>query len=202
MKTTFNESQLATLFSKTTSDLTNGRWVVEAPDAPLLIETILMGMADLAVTVKAKDKPVAVVIDDLKGNPVFGLKLEWMEGSSDIPEGSWNPSWSFKKEDFDGCQLYSVSESRNYLPFVARAQSNRFYFPDPNQIYTVALAFAQSMSKWLSDQLDANQAVEIEYPGFFTAEGHVIDGVKELAFSPSEEIAALTKDDSGLQATA
>ena len=165
-----------------------------------VVETIFMAMSDYAKVVKTKEKPIAVVIDDLKGNFLMALKVEYIPGIDENTPGSWNPAWTFNKEDIEGCIVYTVRDNEQIGRFfAARGKTYRMTFSSPTFIYAACLSLANALVKWLDDNENETTPTGIDLPGFFKASVTVIDGIKEFALSVYEEISNLVKDDPTLQ---
>lgn len=199
----FEDSTYAQNFSITLAERSSNLTTIPLDAVHCVVETLVMGMSDYARMVKTKEKPIAIVIDDMKGNPVIGLKVEFFEGTPDNPEGSWNPIWTFDPEVLKGCTIYNVSESRSFQFFVDRGRKlYRMNFSAPNQIYFAAIVFADTLKAWLDAQEVSNDVtVSLELDGFFKASVTLIDGKKVMTFSADEEVTNLVKDDVKLQAT-
>lgn len=195
----FASSTIPANFALAVAEQSGGLTTVTEEVVPIITQVILMGMTDYAALMKKKEKPIAVVVDDLKGNPVFGIKVEFLEGTEDNPEGSWCPTWTFDKDDFADCDIYKCSEAKSYKFFTDRGKAYRMTFYTPSGAHVAALAFANTMYKWLDENADPNKEVGVELPGFFTASVSVVDDKKVMAFSVDEEISNLIKDDAALQ---
>ena len=199
----FEESTYSQTYAITLAERPQKSTTIDTASVHCVVETCLMAMSDYARVVKTKEKPIAIVIDDMKGQPILGLKVEFFEGTADNPEGSWNPVWTFDPEVLKGCTIYNVSESRSHEFFIN--QGRRLYrmnFSAPNQIYMAALVFADSLRNWLdSQEVSEDTTVALELDGFFKASVTIIDGAKIMTFSADEEVTNLVKDDAKLQAT-
>lgn len=196
----FEDTTLSTNFVLRIQELSGGLLQVDEPTSVIVIKSVLMAMSDYARVVKSKEKPIAIVVDDIKGNIILGLKVQFMEGTDDNPEGSWNPVWSFDSEDFEDCNIYKVSESKAYEFFINRAHVFNMNYTSPHNAYTSAVAMADTFVKWLDEQANDKETVGAEMAGIFKIAVSVIDGKKVMTFSADEELTNLVKDDAKLQA--
>ena len=196
----FDDSTMSQNFVTRGQELAGGLLQVQEEWASMLIKSALMSMSDYARVVKKKEKPIAVVVDDLKGNILLGIKVQFLEGTEDNPEGSWNPVWSFDPEDFADCDIYKVSESKAFEFFINRAKVFGMQYTNPSNAYTSAVAMADTMVKWLDENANEKSTEGVELPGIFKITVSVIDGKKVMTFSADEELTNLVKDDAKLQA--
>lgn len=196
----FEDTTMPAEYSLLISENGTGAVYTSEEVAPIVIRAILMSMCDYARTLKKKDKPIAVVIDDLAGNILFGLKVQFLDGTEDNPEGSWNPVWSFDPEDFADCDIYKITESRAYAILQNRAHVLRFRFTTSMNIPSAVRSVANVFVKWLDENAKEGDTVGAEMSGLFTVKVDVIDGKKVMNFCPDEELTNLIKDDAKLQA--
>lgn len=201
MTTLFNDSSIPSRFALSIAEKSNNATVAYPEQVHLIIGVCLQAMADYAKVVKAKDKPVAVTIEDLKGNIIFGLKVIYIAGSSDAEEGAWVPSWSFNAEDFADCTIYSVSESKSNSFFINRGDTIRMTFNTPASIYVSCYTFATQLKDWLIENVNVSKKeVEVELPAYFRAGASLEGDEVILTFDGEEELNNLVKDDATLQA--
>lgn len=195
----FESTTIPANFALTVAEQSGGLTTVPEEHVGTIVQVVLLGMSDYAALLKKKEKPIAVVVDDLRGDIILGLKVEYIEGTDDNPEGSWNPTWSFDAEDFADCDIYRISESKSYKFFHDRGQSYRMKFGTPAGAHVSAVAFASVLVKFLDNNADPKTAFGVELPGFFKAAVTVIDDKKVMTFSADEELTNLVKDDAKLQ---
>lgn len=172
----------------------NGETLDVGPsDAKAIIEVILLSMSDCAKERKSKENSIAIVIDSLKGAPILSLKVTHEEGTEDDPEGSWEPSYVFGKDDVEGCVLYNISDPTLHTNFINRAASYGFKFANPSFIYTAVLAFAEAIYAYLDAVAVEGEDVTLEHENFFSATVSVRDGIKVMTFAMNEEVSNIIK---------
>ena len=199
----FNESAILANYCLSLSELTSGLMELATEHVPKVTEVVLMSMSDYARAVKDKSKPVAIVIDDFKGNMILALKVKFYEGSAEDEDGSWNPVWTFDPEDITDCTVHKVSESQAFPFFKMRAiTAYDMQYTDPSNAYHSALIFAEVLKRWLDLNANDGEVVSIHMDGMFTATVEVVDGEKVFTFVPEEELSNLIKDDASLQTSA
>ena len=158
-------------------------------------------MADYAKKLRNKEQAVAVAIDDEKGNILFWLKLEYLKGSKDDPDGSWNPTWGFEKEEIADTTVYRTSNNNDLISTTitrARAAYN-MVFDEVALISTAYRCMATVLRSWLEANADPTEEVALVYDDYFKAAVQVVDDVNVLTFSSEEELTNLMKGDSELQ---
>lgn len=199
----FNESAIPANYCLSLSELTSGLMELATEHVSKVVEVVLMSMSDYARAVKDKTKPVAIVIDDFKGNMILALKVKYYEGSAEDEDGSWNPVWTFDPEDIADCNVYKVSESQAFPFFKMRAiTAYDMQYTDPSNAYHSALIFAEVLKRWLDLSASDSEAASIHMNGMFTATVEVVNGEKVMTFVPEEELSNLIKDDASLQTAA
>jgi hypothetical protein len=194
----FEETSITRNFSLNTADKSVG--VVTIPEEYVLpvIKTSLLAISDYARVVKSKEKPIAVVIDDLKGNLMLAAIVTYHEGEGDMP-GNWSYEWTFDAEDIKDCTRYSVSESKCHEFFIKRGKSCRMVYTSPSYIYMGCQEFAGSLIDWLDENAKEDEEVEVELDGFFKASVVIDGGKKIMSFVPDGAIKRLIKDDAALE---
>ena len=167
-------------------------------DATVIIETILLGLSDLAGALKEKENTIVVSIDDLKGHMLMGLKVGYEKGTKDNPEGSWEPSYIFDPAEAEGCTIYNISDTK-FHEFIKNAATRRgFSFTNNGLIYAIILCFAECLIAALDANAQEGSSYTIEHPGFFIASVDVVDGKKVMSFIMEEEVSNIIKNDAML----
>ena len=173
---------------------------VTPTDAVSIIEVIMLAMSDVARDIKTKNNPAAAVIDSLKNEPILSLRIDYEPGTSDNPEGSWEPSYVFGTEDLgENCKLYSVSETKYHGRFVQRAKQAGFHFNNSSLIFAAILCWAESLVNYLDNNAVEGDEVVVKHPGYFTAKVNVVNGKKVMSLIMEEEVSNIAKGDDELQ---
>lgn len=159
---------------------------------------ITQALADAAKQFREKDKPAAIVIIDMKGNILFGVKIEFIPGENE-ESGSWNTIWSFNPEDFEDCKKYQ-SESAMVAPiFVNRAVSHHLHlYSDYTTAYILERTAIEVLRQWLDANASTEGTVSVGIENFFEATVDVVDGIKIFNFIPTEEITNIAKSDADI----
>lgn len=195
------ESTLGSNYELQIAEMSGGHITFPSNYMNLLSQILVLGMADYAKKLRNKEQAVAVAIDDEAGTILFWLKLEFMEGSKDDPDGSWNPSWGFDaKELGDNVTVYRTSNNTDLYQFTTnRAAAYRIQFTDPIQIGTAYRCFAIVLRNWLDTNSKADEEVSIIEEDYFKATVSIVNDEKVFTFSSEEELTNIMKGDSSLQ---
>lgn len=194
----FEETSIAKSFSMNTCEKSGGLTTIPEEAVVLVIKTVILAMSDYARVVKTKDKPIAIIIDDLKGNLLLASIVRYHEGEGDMP-GNWSYEWTFDDEDVKECIKYSISENRAHPFFIDRAKVYRMTFMSPSYIYMSCQEFAKSLIDWLDTNAKEGEEVEVNLDGYFKASVIVESKIKHMAFVPDGAIKRLIKDDAALE---
>jgi len=195
----FEETSISKIFSLNTAEKSGGLTTIPEEYVDKVIKTAIMAIADYARVLKSKEKPVAVVIDDLKGNVLLAAVVRYHEGEGDMP-GNWSFEWTFYEDDIKDCARFSVSEVKCHQFFIDRAKSAfRMTYSSPSYIYLGCQEFANSLIEWLDTNAKENEEVEVEMDGYFKASVVVENGKKIMSFVPDGAIKRLIKDDAALE---
>ena len=195
------ESTIGSNYELRIAEMTSGHITFPGKYIDIMSQLLLLAMADYAKKLRNKETPIAVAIDDEAGKILFWVKLEFMPGTTDDPDGSWNPSWGFTQEELgEGVTIYRTSNNNDLAQFtITRAASYRITFPEPIQISNAYRCFALTLVNWLDTNASAEEEVSVTEPDFWTAAVKVIDDVKVFTFSSAEELTNIMKGDSSLQ---
>jgi hypothetical protein len=191
--TTFSQS-----YSLSTAEKSSGNINIPEEAVVPVIKTAILAISDYARAVKNKEKPIAVIIDDLKGNMLLAAIVRYHEGEGDMP-GNWSYEWSFDPEDIKDCIKFPVSESKSHTFFIERAKSINMEYSELSYIYIGCDQFANTLINWLDTNAKEEEEVELELSGYFKASVIVDGGKKIMSFVPDGAIKRLIKDDAVLE---
>ena len=195
------ESTLGGNFELQIAEMTGGHIVFPAQYMDILTEVLLLGMVDYAKKLRNKDNPIAVAIDSENGSILMWVKLEWMPGTEDDPDGSWNPSWGFDADEIgEGVTIYRTSNNIDISQCaITRATANRIEFSDPIQISTAYRCFAMVLKAWLDTNAKPEEEVALVHDSYFKAAVVIEADEKIFTFSSEEELTNIMKGDGSLQ---
>lgn len=194
----FEETSIAKSFSMNTCEKSGGLTTLPEEAVGPVIKTAILAMSDYARVIKNKEKPVAIIIDDLKGNMLLAAIVSYHEGEGDMP-GNWSYEWSFDAEDIKDCTKYAISESKAHPFFIDRAKAYRMKYVSPSYIYLSSQEFANSLIDWLDTNAKEGEEVEVVLDGYFKASVIIENGKKIMSFVPDGNIKRLIKDDAALE---
>lgn len=177
-------------------------WELTPDDTLFWFKSAFAGITDALNILKNKTNPVAILIQDLKGNKVVYACVQYIpsEDASEASAGNWTYFWSWDCDDIaEDTVIYTIDQEQ-----IQKIISNRAY--DLYKISMTSLSFVSQLTVYmfnvLYDALD-QQAVEeggswtIELDGFFEASVEVVEGKKEFSLLPKGEMKTLIKDDAG-----
>lgn len=197
------ESQLGANFELQISEMTGGSIVFPAQFIDKLSKILFLGMADYIKSLRNKDKTAVVAIDDTQGKIMMWLKLEWMPGCEDDPDGSWNPSWGFDEAELGDQSNLVIWRSSNNNDLITaaknRGEAERIEFPEPLHIITAYRCFAKVLKSWLDTNARADEEVALVHENYYKATVTVINDEKVFTFSSEEELTNIMKGDGSLQ---
>lgn len=174
-------------------------WDVTISEAEQITKVIFNGITDYLAQKKNKMAPVAVLIQDLKGNNVnFGC-VRYIPSDDDDSEGVWEYFWSFDTNDIpENADVHSI-EDEDVLKTILHRGYNmcRMTSAVLNYIAVIAVIIMNAVKDVLDQQNVANgEQLTLDLPGFFEASVGIENGEKVFAISPKEEMKVLIKDDS------
>ena len=197
------ESTIATNFSKKFYE-EELNYPVDA--VPATIGAVLMSMATFLSSVKDKEKAMALVVDNLKGDIEFGMIVKFIPGETEDDGGSWSLVCSFDQNDFVADEnvmkviKFSSGVADNTLRFVAmRQKPYAIGFNSEIVMKKSVLESILCIKEWLSDNASETEDVYLELDGIFVAKVSIEDGVKYLSMELSEEATQVIKNDAGDQ---
>lgn len=175
-------------------------WELTPDDTLFWFKSAFAGITDALNILKNKTTPVAILIQDLKGNKIACACVQYdlSEDAGDSPAGTWTCTWSWDSDDItEDTVIYTIDQEQ-----IQKIISNRAY--ELYKISMTSLSFVSQLTVYMfnviHDALD-QQAVEegeswtIELDGFFDATVEVVDGKKEFSLLPKGEMKTLIKDD-------
>lgn len=198
MQLQFEETSIARDFSMNLCENSGGMATLPEEGVVPIIKTAILAISDYARVVKTKEKPIAIVIDDLKGNMLLAAIVRYHEGEGDMP-GNWSFEWSFDPEDIKDCTKYSVSEGKANSFFVDRSKTYHMHFVSLSYIYLSCQQFAKSIIDWLDLNAKEGEEVEFNLDGYFKASVIVEGGKKIMSLVVDGAIKRLIKDDAALE---
>ena len=163
-------------------------------------KTAMAGVTDALNVLKNKQSPVAIIVQDLKGNKIIAAVVEWIpaDDATEAALGNWSYYWTWDVDNIpDGSTTYTTDQ-KQIANIILDRGFNLYNMVCPNLSYISQLTVY--MFNLIKDTLD-QEAVEeghewvIELDGYFEASVSVEGGVKTFAFMPKGEMKMLIKDD-------
>ena len=166
-----------------------------------VVNGVFRGMASFLSVSKKKDKPVALVVKDLKGNFLMGTIVQYFPGEDDNDPGNWSLVYSLDEEDIkDGMEVIDITNSafQTLLSTITKKHFN-FNFKSSEMCWNILISIANTMKSWLDANCkDNGEKTELESEGYFTASVALENGEKVMAIEPSGEMKQLVKSDATL----
>lgn len=172
---------------------------------PCTINAVFSAVATFLSSIKDKEKGMALVIDNVKGDIEFGAKVQFIPGETEEDAGSWSFVCSFDPSDFVESEnlkviKFSGGAADNTVRYCAARQKP--YSIGFNSDLMLKLAVQQTIlgiKEWLNDNAKEGEDVELVFPQVFNAKVRIEDGVKYPSIELSEEIVQIVKNDAGDQ---
>lgn len=170
-------------------------------DAANFYEVIFAATSDFLRVTKSKDKKIALLFEDLKGNMLAAAVVEYnVNEGDDEGQDNWNYYWTFDKADVEDATTYSASQQQIQSTFTRRAAT--MHHMEINVPTTLARMISLAISI-LSDYLDENakagETFSVEHEGFFVARCEVDGEIVVKAVVPDGAMKVLIKDDEALE---
>lgn len=166
-----------------------------------VVNSVFRGISSFLGITKKKDKPVALVIKDLKGNYIFGAIVEHFDGEDENDPGNWSLVYSFDKDDIKPeMEVIDVTNSAFQTLYDNITRKHfRFNFKSSEMAWNVIIAILNTLKNWLDSNCKENgEVTELDNEGYFLASVALENGEKVLAIEPSGEMKQLIKDDATL----
>ena len=176
-------------------------WDVSIKDALWWYKVSVSGITDCLNTLKNKSVPVAVLVQDLKGNKIIAAYVQYVpaEDNSDSAAGSWVYAWTWDMNDIpEDTTVYTVDQQQIQDMIIERGYNMCNLTMATRSFVSQLCVYAFNI---LHDTLDQqavaeNETWEIELDGYFVASVTVESGQKVYSFVPKGEMKMLIKDDS------
>ncbi len=173
---------------------------LDAQDIVRVAEVTVAATSDFLKMVKSKEKPVALVFNDLKGNLIVAAVVEYNEAVEDDAQGNWNYYWTFNADKLEGATQYLITDTQIHPIFQTRGfEMYRFRFISDSYIPQIGVAIMESIKECLDTNASETDEFVIEHEGFFKASVTVEDGEKVMSFLPDGEMKTLIKDDAATE---
>lgn len=170
--------------------------LLETEDVKRFVEILISGISDAMAIIKTKEQPTALVITDLKKEPVLAAIVEYNDNAEGEGQGNWNYYFSFDPADLDGVRRYDIYDPQMCVVLNKRAfEMYRCHFPTPDMASKYATVFATLISELLQINAKEKEEFIVEHDGYFTASAIVEDGKVVKSFLPDGAMKKIIKDD-------
>lgn len=194
----FTETSIPANYSM---DIRNkARMDVMPEDVEALYDVFIASFSDFLANVKSKDKPVALVMEDLKGNFKFAGIVSYHENENKDMPGNWSYELTFNEEDIhDISAIYKTLDSKFEIIVADTAHRVRkMRFSSPTHIHEIFIGCVDTLMKYLDENAVEGETKEVELPSYFVASVSVVDGKKEMSIVPGDAMKRIIKEDSAL----
>lgn len=177
--------------------------LLEADDIKRFAELFVAGVSDALAVVKTKDTPTAIVVPNIKGDPVMAAIVEYNDNSDGEGQGNWNYYWTFDPADLDGKKRYDVYDPQMCAVINKRGfEMSRVKFPTSDTCAKFGTIFANLMSDLLQTNAKEKEDFIVEHEGYFMASAAVEDGKVVKSFLPDGAMKRIIKDDEATEKAA
>lgn len=170
--------------------------ISDATDIIRMTEVMIAATSDFLKMVKSKEKPVALVYNDLKGNLIVAAVVEYNEATEDDAQGNWNYYWTYNPERIEGATQYLITDSQVHPIFNTRGyEMYKFKFNSMSYIPHIGMSIMESIKECLDTNASESEEFVLSHEGFFKASVTIEDGEKVMSFLPDGAMKTLIKDD-------
>lgn len=199
-KVQLNESSIGNNYAQVLAEKSI-RWTPS--DTDLIYKTLFRATSEYLGIIKSKEHPVALVIEDLKGNlKVAGVVTYHKNEEEDMP-GNWSYEFVLDKADLEGREgitlvKYVDSSFQRILTDVAR--TNGFEFKGNELACTLLETSITVLLNWLDANCKESGEVEsVELEGYFEASVALENGEKVKSIVADGEMKTLVKGDGTIE---
>ena len=190
----------STLINNFITEARGKAYTYNAFDTLVLVKTLFAGTSDYLKQVKAKETPVAAVINDLKGNFIMGAMVSYNKNEDETNPDNWNLIWTFDEKDLEGAMKRSLMDLQ-VLP-ILNARMNHDAnggIPDPSSAIQSYTLLAKCIKDYLIQNAVDEKPHELELEGYFTMFAAKEGDKIQLAIEPDGNMSKLIKDDSAVE---
>ena len=194
----FNETSIPANYSM---DIRNkARMDIMPEDVEAVYDVFIASFSDFLANVKSKEKAVALVMEDLKGNFKFAGIVTYHENENKDMPGNWTYELSFNEEDIkDITTIYKTLDTKFEIVVADTAHRVRkMRFASPTHIHDIFICCVDTLIKYLDENAVEGETKEVDLPSYFVASVSVVDGKKEMSIIPGDAMKRIIKDDSAL----
>lgn len=197
MKFNYEDTQIPNLFALEVAEQTGKTIYIPEIHVSRVAKVILKSLMDYAAMMKSKERPVAVIIDDLKGNPLLSIIVRFHAGENKEP-GNYSVECSMDPDDVKDCDKFMVSEPKAERFFTARGDEVHMTWRQ-SYIALSCQVFATTIRKFLDANAKVDEEVELVLDGYFTASVVVDADTKIFSIVLDGDMKRLVKSDATLE---
>ena len=172
---------------------------VDANEVHYLVKTYIAGISDFCALVKTKAQPIAVMVQDLKGNFIFAAVVSYNDADDEdeAAAGNWNYVFTFNKEDIpENATVYQVSNEQVSDTIATRGfDLCRLTFTEAGFCPSLAIDVFNCVKNFLDQNAPSTEGekFDIELDGYFEASVSIENGEKVFSIMPKGEMKSLVK---------
>lgn len=168
------------------------------------VKVAVAGITDALNIMKNKQSPVAIIVQDLKGNKIIAAVVEWIaaDDATEAALGNWSYYWTWDVDSIPADAVTYTTDQAQIIKIILDRGYNMYAMVCPNTSYLSQLVvYLFNLIKDMLDQEAVEEGHEwvAELDGYFEASVIVEGGVKTFAFMPKGEMKMLIKDDTAAE---
>lgn len=194
----FNETSIPANYSM---DIRNkARMDIDKEEVEKLYDILIGSFSTFLSNVKAKDKSVALVMEDLKGNFKFAGVVSYHENENKDMPGNWSYELTFDEADIKDIPVVFKTLDTKFEVVVADVahKLHKMKIASPTYIHDIFIVCIDVLLKYLDENATEAETKEVELPSYFVASVSVVDGKKEMSIVPGDAMKRIIKDDAAL----
>lgn len=178
----------------------DARMDITPDDVEMLYNVLFASFSEFLAQVKKKDKTIALVMEDLKGNFLMAGIINYTENENKDMPGNWTYEMTFDADDIKNVDVTYKTTDTQYEVVVANTayRVSSIRFASPTYVHDIIITAVKTLQKYLDENASETETKEVELPGYFTATVTVKNGKKKMAITPGDAMKRLIKDDAGL----
>lgn len=171
-------------------------------DSEKMFGSLFLSMATFLSAKKTTEHPVALILNDLKGNTLISGIVEYFESETEGQPGNWGYSITFNKDDIPAdAVIIDMNESQAFKECANNILAHKYNATFGSSLYITKMYIiaAETLINWLNENTTEAAGAELELEKIFIANGAVEKGKKVISIEPTAEVKFIIKDDASIQ---
>lgn len=129
--------------------------------------------------------------------------IDYHKNEDPTREDNWSYANTFNEEDLEGANVYEIGGKSDYADFYTQLDKTgradyRLIVHSPTFALDFFRVAIECIIEWLDVNVKEGEDAVITLPGHFVAVASIVNGVKQFAITPDDQMKRLIKDDDAL----